>query len=607
MIAKTKTLTIAASYIRMSSAQQEKSPKQQRDEIDRLAVAENCRIAFEFSDESITGDSGPERRPGFQAMLEAAERGEFSTLLLYDGDRLGRFDSLDGAAYWNRLRRAGIRIVTVTDGAIDLDTFEGRVVHAVKQEGRHAYLRDLSRKVLRGQVENARAGNSNGGPARFGLDRVLVGPDGNMVRRLAPGERVKMKGHVVRIEPTTDTAILATVRYIFRRFADSDIGYRKLAYELNAKGYAGPRGNGWHHAAVGAILQNPLYAGANRWGAKSVGRYHTTQAGAIVDAGGNGGRTPEDALLIKGACRAIIDRKTWLKVQRKIAGRVGQPKNHRIEYPLSGLLFCKHCGQPLYGERISRRPRGTLYEYSLYGCSTYRRMGPQNAAGCGHYTIRAAQIEGFLADQLRKVLLAVPRDELIKLISQEMKRSRKDTKADAKRLQQRLEILDAEVGRLVRAIRTIDAPELVEELATVRADREVVKLSLAQTTTTNAPGGPSAAAEQLAGEIWALGEAFAGAPPEALRDLFRQLVRRIDVEWTIEQGKAGHRRCTLVGGKAKLADAPALAFCGQLGATTRRGRSRQWTARAWVASARRWRWTGAATPASVTPIALTTT
>ncbi len=40
-------------------------------------------------------------------MLEAAERGEFKVLQVENGDRIGRFDSISGAEYYNRLRSAG--------------------------------------------------------------------------------------------------------------------------------------------------------------------------------------------------------------------------------------------------------------------------------------------------------------------------------------------------------------------------------------------------------------------------------------------------------------------------------------------------------------------
>jgi len=84
----------AGAYVRMSSSKQERSPAQQREEITKLAAREGCRVVQWFDDQAITGDSGPDQRPGFRAMLDAARRGRFKALLAYDQDRIGRFDSL---------------------------------------------------------------------------------------------------------------------------------------------------------------------------------------------------------------------------------------------------------------------------------------------------------------------------------------------------------------------------------------------------------------------------------------------------------------------------------------------------------------------------------
>ena len=60
MIAKGKDLlTRAASYVRMSTGKQERSPEQQRKEISKLAKREGCEVALQFNDDAVTGDSGP--------------------------------------------------------------------------------------------------------------------------------------------------------------------------------------------------------------------------------------------------------------------------------------------------------------------------------------------------------------------------------------------------------------------------------------------------------------------------------------------------------------------------------------------------------------------
>jgi len=382
MITKAKTLTAAASYIRMSSDKQERSPAQQKAEITKLAKVEGCYIVREFKDEAITGDSGPEKRPGFRAMLESAERGEFQVLLVENGDRIGRFNSMRGAEHYNRLIDAGIRIVTCSDGEIYLTTFEGRVVHTVRQEGRHAFLRDHSRKVVRGQAANAKAGNSNGGAPPYGFDRAQVDPSGKIVRRLAKKERSSVSEDRVRAVPCTDNAKLDAVRYMFNRFLAADIGYRALAIELDAKGFPSPTGKGWQSPAVAAILRSPSYCGKVRSGARTMASYHTNAGDEIVStskpSGGSRYKPIEDAVIVASGEPGIIDQKIFDRVQRRIVKR-SKKGSKRAVFPLAGLIVCEHCGAPMHGSTVRRKDRNgkSVFEYRKYVCGTYSVFGKQ--------------------------------------------------------------------------------------------------------------------------------------------------------------------------------------------------------------------------------------
>ena len=145
----------AASYIRMSSTGQECSPSQQRAEVAKLAAKHGCYIATEFFDDAVSGDDMP-RRKGFQAMHKAAcNGGGFKIIFCWDQDRFGRFDPIE-AGYWIwPLRTAGVKLITVAQGVISWDDFQGRMIYMIQQEGKHQFLRDLSRNVCRGQLAGA--------------------------------------------------------------------------------------------------------------------------------------------------------------------------------------------------------------------------------------------------------------------------------------------------------------------------------------------------------------------------------------------------------------------------------------------------------------------
>ena len=150
-------------------------------------------------------------------------------------------------------------IVTCTQGKIDWHTFEGRIVYAVNQEAKNRFLEELSGKVLRGMVATAKAGGCNGGPTTYGMDRGLFGPTGDLVRRLLPGETVRMDGHRIRLLPCTDPAKIDAVHFAFNRFDQADLSIRDLARELEKKGYPSPTGKGWtHHNTHGCSRTAPM-------------------------------------------------------------------------------------------------------------------------------------------------------------------------------------------------------------------------------------------------------------------------------------------------------------------------------------------------------------
>jgi site-specific DNA recombinase len=155
-------------YYRMSTDRQERSIPEQREAVLAYAAGRSYQVVREYKDEGVSGDA-TEKRLGFQQMLrDSKEKADFEAVLCWDQDRFGRFDPLE-AGYWIKpLRDAGVRLETVGQGRIDWDDFAGRIVYAVQQEGKHAFLRDLSRNVLRGKLAAAAEGRWNGGKPPYG-------------------------------------------------------------------------------------------------------------------------------------------------------------------------------------------------------------------------------------------------------------------------------------------------------------------------------------------------------------------------------------------------------------------------------------------------------
>ena len=210
--------------------------------------------------------------PGLAALLSAAKQGKFKLVLAWHTNRVSREDPMDAIVFYNQLRKAGVGLHTCCEGAIDLASFTGQLVLFVQQKGSNDFLIEMSQKTLRGRIANAKAGGHNGGPAVYAMDRGLFGPDGKLVRRLQPGEYVRLAGHRVHLLPGTDPAKIEAIRYAFKRYDEADLGLRDLAWELESKGYPSPRGNGWSPRTVLDLLRQRAFIGMARWGAKADGQ-----------------------------------------------------------------------------------------------------------------------------------------------------------------------------------------------------------------------------------------------------------------------------------------------------------------------------------------------
>ena len=572
----------AGAYIRMSGRQQDKSPAEQRAEITKLAAREGCSIVAWYTDEAISGDSSTDARAGLADLLTAAKAGTFKVLLAWHTNRISREDPMDAVVFYNQLRKAGVGLHTCCEGAIDLDGFTSQLLLFVNQKASNDYLTELSSRVVRGKIANAKRGGWNGGTAYYGLDRGLFDSAGQLVRRLQPGEYIHMVGHHVRLVPGTDPIKIEAVRYAYQRMDRADLTLRELARELTAKGYPSPRGTGWTHTNVQRLLTTRAYVGASRWGVTAWGKYHVAQGEEIVTVKNGGAKSrkqrrhrkpEEDIIGVAGAHEGIIPVDLFDHVQRRLTRSEGPRKTAaKRHFPLSDLIFCKHCGQKMIGETGRGRNRqGELaYTYVRYVCGRYAKFGSdgQHNTTCGHHAVDAQRVLAWLVQALQEEILGPGRDALIQEIKRQLKTHAKANVGDVARLQKRAVELDREIGRLVKAIRTIDAAELTEELQIVRAERDRVRAELDQAGKLADPVDLDREAERLADTALDLGERLTDSDPAVVRQVLRQFVARIECRWKANPGrKRAHYE--LIGGDVELWDQPLFSVYRVVGRESR--------------------------------------
>jgi len=511
----------------MSSTKQETSPAQQRHEIIELAKRHGYDIIAWYIDEGISGDE-IEKRPDFRRMLQDGQDGKFDVILCWDQDRFGRFDSLKAGYVIEPLRMRGVRLVTVTQGDIDWNDFAGRMMYAIQQEGKNQFLHSLSQNVLRGRMQKAREGHGVA-TAPYGYDRVFLDAAGTVVHRVYGGDRfAKPKAWISKLDITERIEEVETVRFIFDRYANTDAGLRQITHELNDRGIRTRIGNEWNYCNISSLLRNPVYTGQLVYGRNPQGRFNH------VGNGGIGGDAP---IVTPDAHPAIIDLRTFDRVQRKLEQRRhprARPRNN--DYLLSGLLVCGVTGEKMWGRRTAYGNRHRYY--------TIRRQnnnGGSNLDDC--FSIRQDHIEGFILGRIIDLLNQPQlRDRIRTSVTKKLK-VRKEKRPDDRPLKQRLADLDAKIERATERLLLVDADALADAsrvLAGWRNERRRVAEEVARLHA-NVNGRPEATVDAVMAELATLKETIHLADPAKLKAALRVTIESITVYW----GPGGARKWAL--------------------------------------------------------------
>ena len=226
--------TRVAIYIRVCSEEQ----------IDGFSLSAQERACREFAERrgwdivalyEDPGHSGKnDRRPGFQAMIEAAHRREFQVLVFHKLDRLSR--SLENTLkYFHELFDNDVTIASVTE-FFDFASPMGRMLFHVLAVFAQWYLENLSAETIKGKHERVRGGLHNG-RLPFGYE---VGPDGVAMIVLEEAE---------------------AVRKCFELYSTGEYTDRQVASYLNQEGFITRQRRHWSKDTLRSVLQNEFYYG----------------------------------------------------------------------------------------------------------------------------------------------------------------------------------------------------------------------------------------------------------------------------------------------------------------------------------------------------------
>ena len=252
----------AVTYVRMSTEHQRYSIENQSATIDQYAKSHNMHVIRTYSDAGKSGlnISG---RDGLKRLLidvESPER-DFDVVLVFDISRWGRFQDADEAAFYEyKCKRAGVTVHYCAEQFENDGSPVSTIVKGVKRAMAGEYSRELSAKVFAGQCRLTEKGFRQGGPAGFGLRRVLVDAHGNRKQVLERNQHKSLTTDRVILEPGPEDEV-RIVNRIFQDFVMRGQKETEIAECLNAEGVKTSFGADWSRKAVSYVLQNEAYIG----------------------------------------------------------------------------------------------------------------------------------------------------------------------------------------------------------------------------------------------------------------------------------------------------------------------------------------------------------
>ena len=260
----------AAMYVRMSTDHQKYSTENQADAIREYADRRQMDIVKTYAD---SGKSGLklDGRAALQSLIADVQSGsaDYSAILVLDVTRWGRFQDADESAYYEYLcRRAGIDVQYVAEQFENDGSPVSTIVKGVKRAMAGEYSRELSGKVFAGQCRLIEMGFRQGGPAGYGLRRVLVDEHRQPKGTLKRGEHKSLQTDRVVLVAGPDEEV-ETVRGVYRAFTEEGLRESEIADRLNQQGTRTDQGREWTRGVVHGILTNEKYIGNNVFNRRS--------------------------------------------------------------------------------------------------------------------------------------------------------------------------------------------------------------------------------------------------------------------------------------------------------------------------------------------------
>ncbi len=421
-----------AFYARVSSEKQDVdlSLGAQLKALRAFSATRNYEVFKEYVDEAETGRTTS--RPAFKEMIAAARRPSkpFQAILVWKYSRFARSRE-DSIVFKTLLRKNGVQVISINEPSEP--TPVGRLMEGIIESLDEFYSDNLGEEVTRGMKESVSRGFYISIDPPYGYSKMKV-----------------LDGNKTRTKLELNPAQASTAAHIFNSVV-AGRGVMDIVRELNARGIPSAKGRGWTKNTLYSILTNEIYTGTVVWGRNSKRNLEPVKA--------------------PGACPPIVDKETFMAVQRTMAERAPKviyPRVVSSRFLLSGLARCGYCGRALTGQDAKSG------KFSYYVCGSLTKKG---AGSCKFKYLNAPRFERAVVDEIKNSILTQDNlTELAKVATEEWNEALSGFRQEIDVIEENLKDTECRLGNIFNAIETgkVELSDLALRIRELRTRQETL-------------------------------------------------------------------------------------------------------------------------------------
>ncbi len=332
--------------------------------MDYLKSRPEITVVSTYTDDGYSGVNF--ERPEFQRMLSDIREGKINCVIVKDLSRFGR-NYIESGRYIEKIfPMLNIRFIAVTDGYDSINEDMGSdMIIPFKNLINDAYCRDISIKIRSHMEIKRRNGEYIGAFAAYGYLKdkgnknhlVIDKYAADVVRDIFTMKLCGMSQQAIADKLNAD-GILSPLQY------KKSIGVSlESSFQKNVK----PK---WSYNAVLRILKNEVYTGTVVQGKCTTPNYKIKKRIQ---------RDESEWVRVEDMHEAIISKSDFSLVQELLLRDTRVSPGRSEVFPLSGIVFCADCGEPMIRKTVLAGGRRYVY----YVCSGNKK----DKASCSTHSI----------------------------------------------------------------------------------------------------------------------------------------------------------------------------------------------------------------------------